>query len=229
MVSQTFQLVMRSGPNPGKSYELKHGEITIGRDIGNLIVINDPELSRKHARLVAQAGGYVIEDLGSTNGTFVNGQRLIGPHVLRPGELVMLGENVGLVFEVIQFDPDATLVGGAVGSAKPTAPAAPATPETYRVPYDQLEPEPPAPAYQAPVYSGQVPPGPAEPYAPPVGAYEPLEDEGKSSKRLLYIGAGCLVVLLCVCVVGVFVIDSMELWCAGPLENIWDLLGYVCQ
>ena len=109
MTSLSFHLIMRSGPNPGQSHELTNSEIYIGRDIHNDIVINDAEISRKHARLVMQAGGYVLEDLGSTNGTFVNGQRLMGPHVLRPNELIMLGENVSLVFET-SYDADATVV-----------------------------------------------------------------------------------------------------------------------
>ncbi|MCZ7552248.1 MAG: FHA domain-containing protein [Anaerolineales bacterium] len=85
MASQTYQLVMHKGPNPGKIFELVQDELTIGRDITNRIVINDAEVSRKHARLTLQSGAYVIEDLGSTNGTFVDSQRLIGPHMLRPG------------------------------------------------------------------------------------------------------------------------------------------------
>lgn len=60
----------------------------IGRDLTNDIVINDAEISRRHARLISQAGGYVLEDLGSTNGTFINGQRLASPYILRPGETV---------------------------------------------------------------------------------------------------------------------------------------------
>ena len=127
MASQTFQLVMHSGPNPGKIFELVQDELTIGRDIGNRIVINDPEVSRKHARLTMQSGGFVIEDLGSTNGTFVNNQRLIGPHMLRPGETIMLGEKISLEYEILGFDPNATMVSGAgpqavpAPSRKPTA------------------------------------------------------------------------------------------------------------
>ena len=71
MASQTFQLVVQKGPTPGKVYELIQEEISIGRDITNRIVINDAEVSRKHARLKFQSGAYVIEDLGSTNGTAV--------------------------------------------------------------------------------------------------------------------------------------------------------------
>jgi pSer/pThr/pTyr-binding forkhead associated (FHA) protein len=59
-----------------------------------------------------KAGTYMLEDLGSTNGSYVNGQRLMGPHTLRNGELIMFGENVGLVFEASSFDMDATIAAG---------------------------------------------------------------------------------------------------------------------
>ena len=86
MASQ-FQLIMRSGPTPGAAFTLEGDQITIGRDSVNEIVINDAEISRRHARLTFQGGKYVLEDLGSTNGTFVNGQRLAGPRVLRQAKL----------------------------------------------------------------------------------------------------------------------------------------------
>jgi pSer/pThr/pTyr-binding forkhead associated (FHA) protein len=76
---------MRTGPTPGQVFELSANEMTLGREPGNEITINDAEISRKHARLSLQAGTYMLEDLGSTNGTFVNGQRLMGPHALRAG------------------------------------------------------------------------------------------------------------------------------------------------
>lgn len=106
-----FQLVMRSGPTPGKVYPLKSEEMFIGRDIGNDIVINDAEVSRRHTRLSMQAGGYILEDLGSTNGTAVNGDRLTSRHVLRVGEVVSFGEHVALVFETVADDKEATVVG----------------------------------------------------------------------------------------------------------------------
>ncbi|MGA9398509.1 MAG: FHA domain-containing protein [Anaerolineaceae bacterium] len=106
-----FQLVMRSGPTPGKVYPLKNDEMFIGRDVGNDIVINDTEVSRRHSRLSMQAGGYIIEDLGSTNGTAVNGDRLTSRHVLRVGEVVSFGEHVALVFEAVADDKEATVAG----------------------------------------------------------------------------------------------------------------------
>ena len=75
MASQ-FQLIMRSGPTPGAAFALEGDQIDIGRDSTNEIVINDAEISRRHARLTFQGGKYVLEDLGSTNGTFVNGRRV---------------------------------------------------------------------------------------------------------------------------------------------------------
>ena len=74
MASQ-FQLIMRTGPTPGATFTLEGDQLNIGRDSTNEVTINDAEVSRHHARLTFQGGKYVLEDLGSTNGTFVNGQR----------------------------------------------------------------------------------------------------------------------------------------------------------
>lgn len=225
MASQTYQLVMRSGPTPGKVFELKQDDMTIGRDIGNNIVINDPEISRRHVRLVLQAGGYVLEDLGSTNGTFINGQRLIGPHVLRHGETVMFGEKVALVYEAMQYDPNATMVSGAGAQVQ----AQPAPLETYRVPMSSVPEPAPAPVYE-PMYSGQVPAGPLEPYAPPMAeAYEPAMEEKPKSRTWLFVGIGCVVVLLCICAVGAFAFDALNLYCTGPFRDITEALGFVCK
>ncbi len=103
MAVSSYQFVMNAGPTPGKEFPLEKDELFIGRDLTNDIVINDAEISRRHARLVSQAGGYVLEDLGSTNGTFVNGQRLASPYILRPGETVTLGEHVTLTYEQVRI------------------------------------------------------------------------------------------------------------------------------
>jgi pSer/pThr/pTyr-binding forkhead associated (FHA) protein len=105
-----FQLTMRSGPNPGTVYALDTDQLTIGRDSSNEIPVNDAEVSRRHARLTFQGGKYVLEDMGSTNGTFVNGQRLSGPRVLKSGEVISLGEQIVFVYEAIESDPGATRV-----------------------------------------------------------------------------------------------------------------------
>jgi hypothetical protein len=68
----------------------KQEELVIGRQLTSDIVLSDPSVSRRHARLVFRAGGWVIQDLESTNGTVLNG-RHIGRAELRPGDVLVLG------------------------------------------------------------------------------------------------------------------------------------------
>src|SRR5215469_15364333 len=95
----SFRLIVRRGPQPNQIYELSKDSLIIGRDITNDIVINDPEVSRHHAKLTRGGSGYTLEDQGSTNGSFVNGQRLTGARPLNNGDLIGLGETVTLSFE----------------------------------------------------------------------------------------------------------------------------------
>jgi hypothetical protein len=207
---------MRSGPTPGKIYPLSKSELYIGRDVANDIVITDAEISRKHARLLLQGTGYVLEDLGSTNGCFVNGQRLLGPHVLQPGELVMLGENIGLVYEATGYDPNATVISGAPATTPPTYEPRP-TP-AYTPPPPQAQAYPPPPQVQA-----YPPPPPA--YAQP----EPPPRRGGCGRWLL-AGCGCLVIVLCLVVVGTVVAYMAaptaveEFVCQQPLRPITDAI-----
>ncbi len=137
-----FQFVMRSGPTPGVTFPLEGDQLIIGRDSSKTVAINDAEISRKHSRLSFQGGKYVLEDLGSTNGTFVNGQRLAGPVVLKPGDVVSLGEQIVLMYDAINMDPGAT-----IATSRKSARVSP-PPVQSSVPS-------PAPAYTpGPVYSG---------------------------------------------------------------------------
>ncbi len=138
-----FQFIMRSGPTPGASYPLEAEMITIGRDASNTIQVNDAEMSRRHARLQFQGGKYIIEDLGSTNGTNVNGQRLSAPYILRPGDVVSFGEQIVLAFEASDFDPGATLASPRSVGARPQPVATP---------------PPPPQSYAGSVTSGPLPP-----------------------------------------------------------------------
>ena len=100
MNDQQYQLTVNKGPEPGKVYELISVSITIGRDPMSEITINDPEVSRRHARLIGTLSGYRIQDLGSTNGTFVDGVRLGGePLDLESGQVISIGGGVVLVYQ----------------------------------------------------------------------------------------------------------------------------------
>ena len=103
MAAQNPQVVMRSGPIPGSTYFLTKDEMVVGRDLGNDIPVPDPEISRRHARFIKRPEGFYVEDLGSTNGTCVNGARLATPQLLKHGDLVTLAESTVMSFEL----PDA--------------------------------------------------------------------------------------------------------------------------
>ncbi len=137
--------------------------------------LKDAEVSRQHARVYMQGAYYVIEDMGSTNGTSVNGQRLSGAHTLQPGEIITLGEKITLVYELIGTDVEAT-VATEIAPTPATMPSrgAASPPPMYAPPPPAYQPPPPAPAYQpppaAPAYQ---PPAPAYQKHPPVPAFSP--------------------------------------------------------
>jgi pSer/pThr/pTyr-binding forkhead associated (FHA) protein len=77
-------------------YHLTRSEVTMGREQGDLVFSDDEFLSRRHAQLQYRSGRVTVTDLGSSNGTFV---RLRGQHVLMPGELIRMGDEL-LRFEI---------------------------------------------------------------------------------------------------------------------------------
>lgn len=100
MNDRQYQLLVKKGPEPGKIFELTSVSMTVGRDPMAEITINDPEVSRRHARLIGTLSGYRIQDLGSTNGTFVDGIRLGGePIDLNIGQVISIGGGVILVYQ----------------------------------------------------------------------------------------------------------------------------------
>lgn len=72
-------------------------EVTLGRAPGCQLRVDDDYVSQLHARLYVQGDQVIVEDLGSTNGTFVGDDRVTGPRVIRPGEWLRVGS---FVFEV---------------------------------------------------------------------------------------------------------------------------------
>ena len=81
------------GPLAGTSLMLSGAPVTFGRAPDNTIVISDDFASSHHARISAQNGAWVLEDLGSTNGTIVDGNRMTGPVRLRVGTTITIGHT----------------------------------------------------------------------------------------------------------------------------------------
>lgn len=93
-----MHLVIETGAHTGHSFDLKT-ETVLGRAPNCQIVIDDPKVSRRHAEIRHTARGYVIRDLESSNGTFVNGTRLLDSRVLQPGDRILVGGTAAVVKE----------------------------------------------------------------------------------------------------------------------------------
>jgi hypothetical protein len=87
-------LVIHEGAGAGSELPVD-GELILGREQGSAnFVIDDPGVSRRHARVIADNVGVIVEDLGSSNGTYVNGERISGPVELGAGDEVQVGATV---------------------------------------------------------------------------------------------------------------------------------------
>jgi ABC-type multidrug transport system ATPase subunit/pSer/pThr/pTyr-binding forkhead associated (FHA) protein len=92
---QTFpKVIIEEGPNPGQEVTLSAPEFVIGRETGADLVIASPSVSRRHLRIYQQGSQYLVEDLGSSNGTFVNNQRIGSPTPLKSGDVLHLGKAI---------------------------------------------------------------------------------------------------------------------------------------
>lgn len=80
------------GLRSGDEYDLSQGAV-LGRGDAADIRLEDPFASSRHARLVRQGGAVVLEDMGSTNGTYLNEELLSGPQPLHPGDRVRIGDS----------------------------------------------------------------------------------------------------------------------------------------
>jgi hypothetical protein len=87
-----------AGHEPGMIYDLD-GDLVLGRGETTEIRLHDPFASSRHARVYEQGGIVVIEDLGSTNGTYLNEELLDAPRPLHPGDRVRIGDSE-MTFEV---------------------------------------------------------------------------------------------------------------------------------
>jgi EmrB/QacA subfamily drug resistance transporter len=154
---QIGELRVTSGPNQGRMFALGEST-TLGREETAEIVLEDSsgELSRRHAHIGLLDGVATIEDLGSTNGTLLNGERISGPQPLRSGDQITIGKYV------LQF---------ASALAEPPPPAQPTSdPQLTRVRAAQPPPAQPTPDPQLTRVRAAQPPSERPPTFAPAGS-----------------------------------------------------------
>jgi pSer/pThr/pTyr-binding forkhead associated (FHA) protein len=142
------ELVVTAGAAAGRRLTLTGGDLVIGRGVsGEGLLSDDGQLSRRHTRIVRDADGQLtIEDLGSANGTFVNGERVSGSQALKIGDSIRIGTTTLQLTEV---------------GREPSSPVAPAPPTPL------VDPVPPTP------HAAPAPPTPRNDQAPPAGPAPP--------------------------------------------------------
>ncbi len=91
--------IITEGPNQGKSYVLQNNICTLGRTANNTIVIDNPRISRQHTKIHLLPDRAIVEDMGSTNGTRLNGHLLTEPQPLMPGDVISLADCIAFRFE----------------------------------------------------------------------------------------------------------------------------------
>ena len=164
-------LVFRNGPQAGLRVEVG-SELLLGREQAQL-TLDDPQVSRRHAVVRPVAAGLEIEDLGSLNGTRVNGDRIHGAVRLAPGDRVEIGETL--------FEVELEGAGSPPTVLSPAAPAA----APAAAPGPAAAPAPGPAAAPAPGPAAAPAPGPAAPprTLPPFGALAPPVP-GRAGRRV---------------------------------------------
>ena len=204
------KLTVRQDPSSEQEYPLGEGAVVLGREAFNDIVVFDPEVSRRHTQISFQEGRYIIEDLGSTNGTFVNGRRLNAPTPLHNGDVIEMGEAARIIFSSTDDPYGETVARPDAAQEMDKTMADPSAMPNWQpeLAAAELEDEP-LPAEVEPMAAAQV--------SPPVGG-APVSDpqeslpspaEEKRDNRRYFIGCGCLFLLTVVgCAATVFLLDA---------------------
>jgi pSer/pThr/pTyr-binding forkhead associated (FHA) protein len=213
-------LVVTDGPNVGKIYPLQGMICTMGRSADNTVVFDSSRVSRHHVQIRLLPAGTMIEDLGSTNGTWVNGRRMVEPRTLSPGDEIRVADYSTLEYAVEDVGGAATVISDMPRGATQVMQGTPR--------YEPPTPPPPPQARDFAAYDAAPSAQPLEFAGPEVDYVAPAEaapveiPEPSKRPRWLYIVIGILVVLICLCVA-----LAVYLWFAPVTfwERVFDLLG----
>ena len=124
-----FSVVITEKGGAQRRIDFDKTEVTIGRVQGNDIILPKGNVSKRHSRIVLKDGRFIVVDLKSTNGTYVNGRKITSPLVVKSGDKVYVGD---FIITVEESAPGAIPVSGPVDMGQPApgqpAPAGPAAP-----------------------------------------------------------------------------------------------------
>lgn len=204
------RLKIKRGPNPEQEFSLAPVEVTIGRSSNNVIMIADPEISRRHACIRWDDSKYIIEDWASTNGTFVNDQRINGPVTLFSGDEIRLGDTIMLQF-LIDHEGLQPGIENQYGDVADAVTVMEFTPQ----------------AWPAESEREAVSPGPAA-QLPPDQFILPEQNVGRGQFRRRALGCGCgFLLIVFLCMATVYFLDAYQqgrlLYC-GPLRPFFEIL-----
>ncbi|WP_224362029.1 ATPase, T2SS/T4P/T4SS family [Hyalangium versicolor] len=157
-----FLVTLAEKGGGSEQIEFDKDEITIGRLDKNDICLNKGNVSKYHSKIVAKDGKFIVLDMKSTNGTFVNGRKIAGPQVIKPADKIFIGDYI------INVEPLDEAGGGAEESAAD---------EGYDEGYDEGEEE----QYEEERFD-EEPAAPA-PAPMPVRAQPPAPAEAENSKK----------------------------------------------
>lgn len=209
-------LYLERGPQPNLRFPLHQLQTTIGRNAGNDLVIVDPEVSRRHAHVLRREGQFTVEDLGSTNGTFVNGVRVSTETPLRDGDTIDLADTVRLRFVITSGYQEEAEVKPAAVAPQPPPVKQPASQPPARV---LVNDPPPRPSSELVFSAGDAAAFPA--------VSDSLPAQPTAAGRRWLLGCIGLFALLLLCIGSFLVLDAYDqgrlLYC-GPLRPIFDLL-----
>ncbi|ACY15966.1 ATPase, T2SS/T4P/T4SS family [Haliangium ochraceum] len=168
-----FAIIVTEKGGEQRRLEFDKSEVTIGRVQGNDVILPKGNVSKRHARIVLKDGKFIIVDLKSTNGTYVNGRKITSPLVVKESDKIYIGDFIMGVEDAGARMPDAP--------PPPAAPAPSPSPAPSSGPNamgggggypSPPGPPPPAPAPRPPAPSAPAP-APHRPPAPPLAAPSP--------------------------------------------------------
>ena len=235
MSDQQYKLTLSKGPQPGKIYILMTDVVIMGRDPMADVSLNDPEVSRQHVKLIRTESGYDLEDLGSTNGTFINGSQITANHAtpLETGQTIGMGSGITLLFDTMR-DKTETTVDPAAATSITASIDDPFVAESLFIPETAAEQsiddaniafdsssssselDEPTPSWESAPAAEPMEPDYASTSAPLV----PASEDGKAKKRRRNVTIAVVSLLFLCCCCLLFLLSAYYYWGDPLLESL---------